>query len=562
MSTTSHLVNTASGPQLIVDGKPFLCLPGELQNSSFSSAAYMNTQWENIRDMNINTVLAAVTWEQLEAVEGHFNFAELDANIKAARSYGLRLVLLWFGSYKNGLSTYVPGWVKTDSKRFPRVEIRDAASLKVVEMLSPFEDRNCEADARAFAAFMAHLKTVDEKENTVIMVQVENEPGLLGDSRDRSAPAEEAYSKPVPADLLTKLKSRRLHTDTIKRGYPFINAGDVSSMSWSEAFGKDGEEVFMANALSHYVERVAARGKAEYKLPLFVNAWLNCDDPDILDLEGIPLKHNMTTVAGGGAKAGDYPSGGGCPHVLDIWKINAPSLDFMAPDVYLHKFSWVCEMFTQQDQPLFIPEQRRDAYGARRLMYAYGNFAALGCSPFGIDTLVGRDDLDCPFTRVFGLLAKMSKHVLDARQRGPASIMGFCFDEIERLDGIEVWTRTFGEYNVKVERAFVFGKQEPGCGMVIHLGGAEFLVFGWGFRISFESTSPDAAFTGILSARERFVDQDGELKGLRELNGDETRSGECLIMPNINPDYGGFPIAITIPAHTAIATCTAYTLTK
>lgn len=89
--------------QLIVDGKPFLMLAAELQNSALTSAKYMREIWPKLVATNINTVLGCVTWEQIEPVENEFNFKNLDEVIRDARLHGLRLVLLWFGSFKNGM---------------------------------------------------------------------------------------------------------------------------------------------------------------------------------------------------------------------------------------------------------------------------------------------------------------------------------------------------------------------------------------------------------------------------------------------------------------------------
>lgn len=97
-----HLVATTASKQLVVKGKPFLMRAAELQNSSMTSAEYMDTVWQKLADMNINTILGCVTWEMIEPVEGTFDFEELDKVILGARKYGLHLVLLWFGSFKNG----------------------------------------------------------------------------------------------------------------------------------------------------------------------------------------------------------------------------------------------------------------------------------------------------------------------------------------------------------------------------------------------------------------------------------------------------------------------------
>lgn len=272
--------------------------------------------------MNVNTLLGSVTWEMIEPTEGHFDFSELDKVILGARKYDMHLVLLWFGSFKNAMSTYVPQWVKKDVKRFPRVHIDDAqGSLKTIELISPFNERAWEADAKAFAALMRHLRESDREHSTVIMVQVENETGLLGDSRDRSRIANDLFRQPVPEELLTHLQRKEELHPLFKKRFPELRNAAPGESTWEDAFGRDlidAEEIFMANAFSRYVGIVAAAGKAEYQLPLYTNVWLNFDDPSILDLSGVPLGEGTPTVAGGGAKAGVYPSGGPCPHVLDI----------------------------------------------------------------------------------------------------------------------------------------------------------------------------------------------------------------------------------------------------
>ncbi|KAJ5377793.1 uncharacterized protein N7496_005202 [Penicillium cataractarum] len=533
--------------QLIVKGRAFLMLPGELHNSSLSSSRYMETVWPAMKARGVNTLLGSVTWEMIEPEEGKFDFSELDRVLAGARRNSMHVVLLWFGTYKNGISTYVPGWVKRDTKRFPRVQILEAGGRRrSIEMVTPLCNEACEADVRAFAALMRHLATVDSEHSTVLMVQVQNETGLLGDSRDRSRRAEKAFVEPVPTELLAHLRNTDLHSQFKKR---FSLPPSSESLSWCSVFGSGvtADEAFMAYHISSYVGRVAAAGKKEYPIPLFTNTWLNFDDPSQLDMKGVPI------VVGGGAEPGIYPSGGPCPHLLDIWRYNTPDLDFLAPDLYLHDYETVCQAYTEQQNALFIPEQRRDERGARRMWLAYGTYGALGTSPFGIDTgaeIVGRE---------FQLLAQVSPYLLSA---APSDRMGFFFDEEPSEKLPERWTRVFGDIKVIVERAFVFGKRGTGAGLVIHLGDSRFLLVGRGFQVRFEAVSKEATFCGILRAVEKEVDSQGQLQTLRTLNGDETRSGEFLIMPNDEPDYGGFPIAVTIPARTFIAEVEAYWVSK
>lgn len=468
----------------------------------------------------------------------------------------MKLVLLWFGSFKNALSTYAPGWVKRDIKRFPRVHTLEAGGVrKTLELVSPFCEEGWRADGRAFAALMRHLKEFDGVHSTVIMVQVENETGLLGDSRDRSRIANEKFKQPVPKYLMDNLQSQydsEVHSLFRKR-FPNFKTLKAGVATWQEAFGKsvDADEMFMADAFSRYVGRVAAAGKAEYPIPLYTNVWLNFDDPTVLDLQGLPV------VVGGGAQAGVYPSGGAVAHTMDVWKMNAPALDFIAPDLYFHDYEEVCKQYRHRDQPLFIPEQRRDERGARRVWLAYGTYLSIGTSPFGIDSLEAKDS---PITKHYGLLSSVSEFVLETQANRPEDIMGFFFDELSETKVERTWVQRFGEFELTIGRAFVFGKAGPGAGMVIHQGGGKFLLIGWGFQVTFKSMNPKSTFTGILYSEEKTVSADGKLQTARVMNGDETRSGSFYIMPNEDPDYGGFPIAVTIPSRTMIAECTAYSV--
>jgi hypothetical protein len=532
-------------------------LPAELHNSTLSSAKYISDAkiWQNMKDMHINTLLGSVSWEQIEPTEGHFDFSNLDATIAAAREHNIKLVLLWFGSYKNALSTYVPAWVKRDVKRFPRAHVLEAGGKRrTLECLSPFCEEACKADARAFSELMGHLKEVDEMENTVIMVQAENEVGILGDSRDRSKIANEKFQEKVPEGLLRHLQDQKKYRDMhpqLRKRIDDTWKLRVEETTWAdlESFcAKDSnfaDELFMADAFSRYIEHVASAGRQIHNLPVYANAWLNCDIP---------------SVAGGGSKPGIYPSGGPLPHTMDIYKFNAPTLDFVSPDIYLNDYESTCEDYRHGNQPLFIPEQRRDDYGARRIWSAYANHLSLGCSPFGIDSLQASS---CAFTKHFGLLHSLRKQILEAQANRPEDMLGFFFDDfIENQKATkESWKKVMGNFEVNIERAFVFGKPGPGAGMVIHQGDGKFLCVGWGFQISFKGTNSKSTFTGILHAEEKEVDPETcELSTLKLLGGDETRSGQYLIMPNEDPDYGGFPIAVTIPMNTGIAECWAYSL--
>ncbi|KAJ5825799.1 hypothetical protein N7474_002937 [Penicillium riverlandense] len=527
-----YLEDTPTAKQLVVKGAPFLMRPAELQNSSMSSADFMKGVWPKLVQANINTVLGCVAWEQIEPSEGTFVFDDLDRILQDARSHGLHLILLWFGSFKNG-------------------------GLQMTDTLSIFHEESAAADAQAFQRLMQHLKEVDQEHSTVIMVQVENEVGLLGDSRDRGSAANERFCSPVPSALMNVLKPMANNfPDTIQRHLRLFNENPAAeNRSWEAVLGpsQQTDELFMAYHYALYLEHIASAGKAAYPIPSFTNVWQNLAGDDGDQTIDLPV------VVGGGGHPGDYPSGGAVAHVLDIWRAFAPSLDLIAPDIYLNDYETLCAAYFRPGNPLFIPEQRRDEYGARRIWAAYGRFYALGASPFGIDTLgpLGEN----PFTKHFGLLAKVSSHVLEA-QRVPGTMVGFFFDEFTIPDTSPPVIATMGGWRLVIERAFVFGKPGPGFGLVIQKGPARFLLVGEGFHVRFESLKSNACFTGILQFTEKEVvnETTGEMRSVRMLNGDETRSGKLAIMPGEDPDYGSFPICVTIPAGTRIAECEVYAL--
>lgn len=410
---------------------------------------------------------------------------------------------------------------------------------------------------------MRHIDEVDERRDTVIMVQVENEVGLRGDSRDRSDIANAAFEAPVPAHIVEKLESEWDNlNETIRQVLTPARSKDgglLRGKGWEGTFGSSQQvdELFMAYHYAIYLNTVAAAGKAEYALPMFANSWQpSCE----------------ITAAGGGSSPGVYPSGGSIPSVLDIWQLFCPELDFFAPDVYMGDYEATCRSYLHRGQPFFIPEQRRDEYGALRIWSAIGNYGALGTSPFGIDT----DHPDSsPFTSHFKLLGEAAPLILSARQKGQQTC-GFFFDryDSDSPDPSPPRSFTFGEWNLHVHRAGVFGHPGPGYGMIISLQShdqgksvqqdADFILIGEGFQVEFEPTNPDATFSSILSFEEKRV-VDGKLVTERLLNGDET-SVSCGIrsvvrMPGPDPDYGDFPIAILIPSRTKIATCRPYYLT-
>jgi beta-galactosidase GanA len=351
-----HLEKRGEATQLIVDGQPFLMLSGELHNSSSSNLEYMKPIWPKLEATGLNSVVTPLSWELIEPVEGKFDFTLVDGLIDQARQAHERIVFLWLASWKNGMSSYAPVWVKQDSQRFERVVIHGNKA----EILSPLCAATREADAHAIAALMRHIKEIDGSQHTVVMMQVENEVGVLGDSRDRSEAANKAFDGAVPEQLTAYLAAHR------EELYPELRAlwetnGARASGTWTEVFG-DGEradEVFMAWHYARFIHAVAASGKREYDIPMYVNTWL----------------------PGDGTPPGDYPSGGSQPRVVDVWKAAGPGLDFYSPDLYLPNFEEWCKRYHRGGNPLYMPETRGGAAGAANVFYALGEEAGFGFSP-------------------------------------------------------------------------------------------------------------------------------------------------------------------------------------
>lgn len=453
------------------------------------------------------------------------------------------------------------------------------------DALAVFSDNLVRSDARAFARLMAHLHEVD-REYTVIMVQVENEVGLLGDSRDRSGAANAVFEAPVPTDLVEALRKDWdvLRPSLRERLGEFYESPPPATATWEQAFGKSTatDELFMAYHFAKYVEQVASAGKNEHLVPLYANAWLHSPPDPIANIpESDDAQHGAggagigagsdskvtnakPNPVGGGSEPGVYPSGGPVPGMLDIWQVFAPSLSFLSPDIYTADYLDTCRSYSHRGQTLFIPEQRRDEYGALRIWAAIGTYGAIGCSPFGIDTI---DPTATPFTEHYQLLKEVAPLILSARTSG-LETYGFWFDRFEagESDPSPTHTVRMGEWQLVIERAHVFGHPSPGYGMVIQQESDRFLLIGEGFQVNFKSTSPDSVFTGILSFEEKEVDpanpESGGLRTLRLMNGDETRAGKHVVMPSRDPDYGDFFICITIPARTRIAECSVYSLTE
>jgi beta-galactosidase GanA len=496
--------------QLIVGGRPMLLLGGELGNSSASSAAYMAPHWAKLKAMHLNTVLAPISWELIEPREGVFDWSSVDALLRDARAHDLRLGILWFGAWKNSMSTYVPSWVKRDQTRFPRAQLPNGRS---VDILSAFAPETLAADQRAYAALLAHLRTIDERQNTVVMVQVENEIGMLPVARDYGPLAEAAFRQPVPTELIAYLAA---HRATLVPGMQrlWVERGAKTSGSWADVFGQGdaAAEVFTAWHYARFADRLTAAGKARYALPMYVNVALNRP----------------------GRAPGEYPSGGPLPHLIDVWKAGAPTIDVIAPDIYFPNFVDLVGRYKRPDNPLFIPEANNadNPVGPANAFYAIGAHDAIGYSPFSIESV---DATPNALGAAYDVLTQLTPSILAGQ--GLGRIAGF--KPAELYDGTVLYepqTRDLGGYRftiayADIQRPTLAPTTAAAGGMIIQVAPEEFLIAGQGITVTFAPIGDGPSQAGLDSVSEGTFDAAGTWRPVRLLNGDQTHQGRHVSLP-------------------------------
>jgi hypothetical protein len=501
-----HLQRQGGTTQFILDGKPFLILGGELHNSASGTAEQADLILPKLAHAHLNTVVTPVSWELIEPAEGKFDFSILDHWIAVARAQRLHLVLLWFGSWKNGFSSYAPEWVKQDISRFPRAIAPDGQPLQVLSTLS---ENNLRADENAFRELIRHLKQTDAQQQTVLMVQVENEVGIDGSTRDRSPEADRLFRSAVPEQLISDLKEHRDRLSPELR-----KAWSGTGGTWSQAFGNGAaaSEIFMAWHYATYIGQVAAAGKAEYPLPMYVNAQL-------------PAPHE---------RPGDYPSGGPHPSYLEVWRAAAPAIDFYSPDIYWPNFDDWCERYSENGNPLFIPEARYDAapYNA---FYAFGAARAVGFSPFAIDSIpdaasdpeaASKNALISAYSVLYQLKDLLPQAQRDDRTR--AIVLhsnSFRPTQTVSLDGYL--------FRAALARSYPGNEilQNDGAMLVLEQTSGDFLIGGSGLAITVTKDLDEGSGSAGIAGVEEGSLVNGQWKTARRLNGDEDNQGRSIFLP-------------------------------
>lgn len=517
-----HLVAEGNSTQLVVEGKPMLLRSGETDNSC-GEPAYLSGSWKDFAGMHMNAVVTPVYWDVVEPEEGKFDWSMVDGIINDARANKMRVVFLWFGSWKNSMSCYAPSWVKKDTARFSRAAV---TSGKSIEMLSAFDEDGLAADSRAFAALMKHIKGYDEDKSTVVMMQVENEIGMVECARDHSPAANAAYAGQVPAELINYLKAHRETLVPALRSR-WTENGEKTFGTWEEVFGKSTatEELFMAWNYATYAGKVAKAGKDIYPLPMFTNA----------------------ALIRPGYEPGQYPSAGPLPHLVDIWRAAAPSLDFISPDIYFTNFPYWSDAYQIRGNAHMIPETLRNNTASVNALYAFGKNGAMGYSPYGINFITGQSkEL---LTESYDLISQLEPLILENYPKGMVTACVPLGDEQRQPKRIELGGITMhvtfetvippalADGVVVQGEAKNAGQTIPAGGIFICTGPDEFVIGGIGVTVVFSATSADNSTIGLLDVEEGRYDENGNWQHVRWLNGDQTHQGR-----HVRLDPGCFDI--------------------
>ena len=496
------LVKKGTTTQLIVDDKPFIILGGELGNSTATTTENMKSVWPKLKTMNLNTVLVPVYWELIEPIEGKFDFKLYQDLIIEARQNDIKLVFLWFGSWKNSMSSHAPAWVKLNQDKYPRVKDQTGRSQ---EILSSFSENVLEADKNAFEKLMQFIKDFDTKDRTVIMVQVENEIGMLPSARDHQTLANEAFKKPVPTEMMTYLQQ---YKDNLVPEFREIwkKNGNKTSGNWEEVFGKGlhTDEIFMAYYYADFTDKITEAGKKIYPLPMFVNAALNK----------------------AGREPGNYPSAGPLPHLMDVWKSAGKAIDFLSPDFYNPDFKHWCDLYTRQGDVLFVPEHVFDQTVAAKALYTIGHYEGMGFSPFSIESTQKPEDE--PLGKMYGLIKELSP--LITSNQGTGKIKGIMLSKSDPENIVRL-----GKYEFTCKHDYTLSwtpgaRTETwplGSAIIIQTAENEFYIAGSGVVITTKSIENKDLNIGLLKVDEgSFINNQWTVK--RHLNGDQTHQGRHI----------------------------------
>ena len=490
-----------------------------------------------------NVLETPIYWYDIEPEMNVYRMDMVKDTIDRCRAANLHLILLWFGTSKNGHPNYVPEYIKLDPMTYRLARSVDGAPLAA---LTPHCMATLERDALAFEQVMSFLKEYDGQTGTVVAVQIENEMGIGYTDRDYSSLARADYEKPLPSELWD---------------VQLEDCGEVSGANtWRGHFGRHAHEAFCAWYHARYIGTIAERGRKIYPFPALI-----------------------TNVMVGESRFEEpgkcYNAGAAVGRVLDIWKKGAPELDLLCPDIYdpeASAYNRIAGRYARPDNALFVPES--PATGEPNSLHAIravAEYGAIGICGFGAESALDNDGnlTEAAYPMSVTMKTLMNAAPLILKYRGTDKIHSFIQEEFAHNQYIRL-------DNYHVVATFMRGSNPPppclgsrinlripenrkhlearGRGLLIQTAPDEFFLAGAGLSVDFYKR-PDPSDPNPwqqLSTRQNdqlnFLSvEEGHFEGDQWVvdyirNGDESNfglyvHGGQIVRLRMNPDRGMFP---------------------
>ena len=277
----------------------------------------------------------------------------------------------------------------------------------------------------------------------------------------------------------------------------------------------------MAWSYARYVGRVVEAGKAEYPLPMFLNA-------------ALPRTSSIADVVGNGYGPGRriFAIGGPMDDLMDVWRAGAPQIDMLSPDAYSDRdFVMWCARYARSGNPLWIPEADGGPEGAAKILYAIGRHDAIGLSVMGIERM--RLPLEDIVSR-YDLIAQMAPLILQHQGNGTMSAIFLGPNDPPQKVKLGNYTLEVTHLRPRpvVGLATPVPDTQSSSAIFIATGPDEYFVAGTGVAgtgvaITFSPNTPGPPLAGLATVEEGKFLNGAWVPGLR-LAGDDAGEGQNI----------------------------------
>lgn len=455
------------------NGKEMMMIGMQAHNSS--TGTFMMEKTARAAELfHANTLEVPVYWYKVEPDRDVYDMTQVKELIDFTRQCGKKLIILWFATSKNGHPNYAPEYIKLHPETY---QVAVGSNGAWVASLSPHCMATLERDKKAFCKLAEFIKEYDEKEKTVIALQIENEMGYANTDRDYSRMAEEDYQNPVPEEI----REIRLADD----GLSEISEEEKKRFSWKGCFGRHSAEAFSAWYHGKYIGSIAKAGKEIYDIPMYTNV--------------------MVMENGCEENGYSYNGGAAVSRVLDIWKAAAPELDLLCPDIYnqvKEDYMRICNAYNRPDNALIIPESScLGEANAMNMIRAVTDFQAVGVACFGAESVLDNAEELLTDSRSVAItmrtIAALSPLLI--KYHGTDRIHGivqeeFASNQYIKLPGFHVQAKFFSANPVTYRLGTAINLKNDenkwnltmrGRGILIQTGDYEFYLAGAGVEVEF-----------------------------------------------------------------------------